>query len=200
MKKRLASLFLLSALAFNVHSTLFYFDLTLGGRTGAVGVSLHQVDPDNYPLITLDTGNHTLRLPVAWGSVYIPGNTDLRGEFLTAEIVYDPPGLSGMNPYTPAPPYVSSKPSGVSGYFDTLIPLNNPPGAGYSVADQESDLNAGRWEVLLRTWANQGGEIRGRLVPIPEPGGYSILFCAFALAAGGFGRRLKEASVSPVSV
>lgn len=72
----------------------------------------------------------------------------------------------------------------------TLIPMQPPPGAYYSLpgtidnltSGQINDLSAGLWYVnVFTSSANYpGGEIRGQILPVPEPG-------AGALAALGGG-------------
>lgn len=72
-----------------------------------------------------------------------------------------------------------SGPSGtVRGTFE-LVPRGT--GGSYTVEQQIADLNNGRWYINIHSLPNfGGGEIRGQLTPVPEPG-------AMALGALGMG-------------
>ncbi len=47
-----------------------------------------------------------------------------------------------------------------------LVPLQS---GGYTVAQQLSDLENGLWYVNVHTSTFPGGEIRGQILPVPEP-------------------------------
>jgi len=71
----------------------------------------------------------------------------------------------------------------------TLVP--NPNGASsYSIAQQEADLSAGLWFIEITTSNYPFGEIRGNLVPVPEPETYAALV-AVGLVGFAFARKLR---------
>jgi hypothetical protein len=47
--------------------------------------------------------------------------------------------------------------------------VDNPNNRGFTVAQQLADLNAGLWYVNIHNSAFPGGEIRGQIIPVPEP-------------------------------
>ena len=57
--------------------------------------------------------------------------------------------------------------SGTIGGSVNLVPLG--VGGSYTVAQQTADLNNGLWYVNIHDSTFGGGEIRGQILPVPEP-------------------------------
>jgi hypothetical protein len=77
----------------------------------------------------------------------------------SASVIYDfTPG--GLNLAT-----LGSTSGGINGSFE-LVPKAN---GAYTVAQQMVDLNAGLWYVNVHSTTFGGGEIRGQILPVPEP-------------------------------
>jgi hypothetical protein len=105
--------------------------------------------------ITLDTASNVLSWNISWsGLIGAPTLMHFHG-----------PALPNQN----AGVQVST---GVAG----------PPVVGNAVLNalQEADILAGLWYLNLHTTAFGGGEIRGQVLPVPEPG-------TLVLLAGGMG-------------
>ena len=60
-------------------------------------------------------------------------------------------------------------------------------------ATQEAELFDGKFYINLHTFTNGGGEIRGFLVPVPEPETYAMLLAGLALV-GAVARGRKVAA------
>jgi len=58
-----------------------------------------------------------------------------------------------------------------------LVPLNS---GTYTVAQQLADLNHDLWYFNIHSSAFTGGEIRGQIVPVPEPSALALLGCGAA--------------------
>jgi hypothetical protein len=63
------------------------------------------------------------------------------------------------------------------GVFNGIVNLTDPTGNGTvrSVAQQFTELNQGRWYINVHSAAFPGGEIRGQIVPVPEPSTYALM-------------------------
>ncbi|PYJ86415.1 MAG: hypothetical protein DME22_05405 [Verrucomicrobia bacterium] len=68
-----------------------------------------------------------------------------------------------------------------NGTISGTLTLTDPPGVGpaYSIANQISDLEGGLWYINIHSSVFPNGEIRGQILPVPEP---SIL-ALFGLSA-----------------
>jgi len=58
-----------------------------------------------------------------------------------------------------------------------LVPLSS---GAYTVAQQLADLNNDLWYFNIHSTAFGGGEIRGQIVPVPEPSALALLGCGAA--------------------
>ncbi len=52
--------------------------------------------------------------------------------------------------------------------------IANPAGGAYTVAQQLADLNNGLWYVNIHDATFPGGEIRGQILPVPEPATWAL--------------------------
>jgi len=66
---------------------------------------------------------------------------------------------------------------GTSGTISGSVTLTDPPpsGGAYSLASQLADLNNSLWYINVHSSAFPGGEIRGVIVPVPEPSTLALL-------------------------
>ena len=73
---------------------------------------------------------------------------------------------------------------GSSGSYDGSVTLTDPVEIGpaaYPIQDQIDDLVAGLWYVNVHTTFSVSGEIRGQILPVPEPG--VVVFLALGVLA-----------------
>ena len=117
------------------------------------------------------------------GSATITFDTDTN--LLSWDIVWS--GLSApailMHFHGPAAPDQNA------GIQVTLDHTSNPSiGAQVITAQQASDLLAGLWYINVHTSNFGGGEIRGQVTTVPEPGSLALLGLSVGLAAA-LGRR-----------
>jgi CHRD domain len=131
------------------------FPAVVGGSGGEIG-----------PGITLNDVTGDLTVNVGWGSSN--GFTDLTGDAIAGHIHFPTP---------------SAAPGSFSENVGVFIPLDaapltwNPSATGGSITGSVNigvpnipDFLAGKAYINVHTVANGGGEIRGNLVPVPEPG------------------------------
>lgn len=143
--------------------------------SGASGGELNTRDPLKAG-ISYDDENHVLSINIGWGNTY--GFTDLQGTPSLLEIggpvsVPRTEGNSLYNLYSFHPGFFGE--STRDGFFTGTLQLEkDPSGSAYSIEAQEADLRAGLWYLNLRTTAYPGGEIRGQLIPVPEPETYAM--------------------------
>jgi hypothetical protein len=162
MKKILALSLLLAGLSSASAQGTLQFTVTLNGA--------NEVPPSNSPY-------------------YVSGALSLAGDALNFEIgmaftnindIFYPTGAGIYGPAAPGQngPLIFD----LSGYYHPVI--NPPPGTygGYSYAgglsltsQQISDLEAGLWYVNFVSSAYPSGEIRGQIVPVPEPSTWALM-------------------------
>jgi hypothetical protein len=78
--------------------------------------------------------------------------------------------------------------TGVGGTFSSTWDLNEG-NAGTTLADQLPNILAGRSYINFHTVQNPPGEIRGQILPIPEPSTYALLGIGLATVIGFTRRR-----------
>lgn len=71
-------------------------------------------------------------------------------------------------------------------------------GSGTFTPTQAGDLMAGLYYINIHTSAFGGGEIRGQLIPVPEPATYAAAIGALTLVAAGIHRRRRRSQVTAV--
>jgi len=144
-----------------------------GGSGGEIG-----------PGISFDSVSNMLSLSVGWGSGN--GFTDLTGN-ATGGHIHGPTAA-------PAPSSFSQN----AGIMISLSALGGWDGSasagGYTgmvslTAPQVANLFDGKLYINVHTALNGGGEIRGNLMPVPEPASFAMLGLGLALVAGVVRRR-----------
>lgn len=184
-------------------AAVFEFDFGPGGMNGAnqrpvpllttaTGGELPPFFPEE-PGISYDTSTHQLFLNFNWGADR--GYTDLVGTFTGARI-YGPADEnsegSALYSLTSLVNYISSG-GHSAGVFQKAIQLvDNPDTTSYSVAQQEAQLFAGLWYINVQSNFAPSGEIRGQLIPVPEPRSYALVGSLMLLAFCAW-RKLKTA-------
>jgi hypothetical protein len=157
------------------------FDFALQGSSTS-GLS-YANEPFN-PSRTLSTGTGTAAGPIQYDNssqqlTFVVNFTGLTSGATGAAIRFGNLDNSNTGSIVPGTqlydltPYINGG-SSTSGSIE--VPGINPPLTlvenplpNYSVVQQEADLNAGNWYIEIATTVNGGGEIRGNLVPVPEP-------------------------------
>ena len=148
-----------------------------GGRTGSGSGTL-----------TLDTTANTLTFNnIIWSGLSADS---------TASHIHGP-GAAGNNAgviyflSSPAP-FTTTGPGIRSGTFSGTMNLTDPTqnGVTYTVASQIADLENGLWYINVHSTAFGGGEIRGQIIPVPEPSTLALL----GLGAGALVWRLRRRS------
>lgn len=130
--------------------------------------------------IFFDTVFKTLTINVAWGSAN--GFADLTGD-ASAGHIHGPTTSGGAASFTQNAGVIfglssdatwnaSASSGGITGRTITLD------------STQEADLLDGKYYINIHTAANPGGEIRGNLVVIPEPGSFAFALFSMVLIAG----------------
>jgi hypothetical protein len=141
-----------------------------GGSGGEIGAG-----------ITYNVATNVLTVNVGWGSGN--GFTNLTGNATVGHIHGPTPSVAPAS-FTEAVGVRYNfhtepgwNPNAVNGAFIGTINI---------VPVDEPGLFEGRFYINIHTSVNPGGEIRGQLLPVPEP---SSLILAGALVAGAFWRR-----------
>ena len=85
---------------------------------------------------------------------------------MNAGILYDmTPSTTGITTY-----------NGNSGTFNGDITLiDNTRNSGFTIAQQLTQLDSGLWYVNVHSLNFGGGEIRGQIVPVPEPSTFGLI-------------------------
>src|SRR5262245_11483654 len=146
------------------------------------------------------TGSGTFLITLSGSTMTINGNfTGLSGNSTAAHIhgpsAAFPASASVIYDFTPGGlnlATLGSTSGSINGSFELV-----PKGAGgtYTVNQQMADLNAGLWYVNVHSSTFGGGEIRGVILPVPEPSTWVLA----GLGVGGLVllrmRRQRQASV-----
>ena len=110
--------------------------------------------------ISYDDVTNALTINVGWGSGN--GFTDLSSS-VTAAHVHGPADINSNAG-------VQFSLSGGGFSLNTSASAGSATGTTTLTAGQETDLLAGNYYINIHTSTNSGGEIRGNLVVVPEPG------------------------------
>jgi hypothetical protein len=203
MKKALAVLAVANGLLVT-QAAIFDLDIEPNGlqglseRPNPIGTTASGGEVASQPSMSLNNTTHQLNLNYAWGAAN--GFSDLESDFLLTHIH----GPADVNNFTgvlydlmsfKAPPGSGLGAGGRAGtVFGTLQLVADPKGSPYSIAQQEADLLNGLWYVNVHSVDHTGGEIRGQLVPVPEPQTYAMI-AGFGLLGFAAYRRFKTQTV-----
>jgi hypothetical protein len=184
---------ILLAIAFtcSTPAAIFEFNFGTGGMNGAnerpvpvlTTATGGELNFPGEPSISYDNGSHQLFLNFGWGSAQ--GYTDLQGSFTMSHIhgPADETAAAGIL-YNLTPLVSVDGQSG--GVFQKVIQLvASPNGTTYDVPTQEAQLFAGDWYINVHSDFAPGGEIRGQLVPVPEPETYAFVGAVMLLLFAG---------------
>lgn len=184
----------LLAAALSTSGAIIDFDLGPGGLNGLnerpapVVTTATGGERSGVGSISLDTTTHQLFLNYSWGDQN--GYTDLTGSFTDTHIHGPADVNNAANVLYLLTPQVNQQTATDGGVFGfTLQLVDQGP---YTVALQEADLLAQRWYVNVHSQTFTGGEIRGQLVPVPEPEHYVALAAIGLLSFAGY-RRIRRA-------
>lgn len=139
------------------------------------------------PSIYFDDSDNSLFLNIGWGDAN--GFSDLSSTFSNAHI-HGPAGLNESTGFLyQLTANLQSETDGVIIEWVTLVP--NPRSTTYSVQDQIDQLFGGEWYINIHSDNFGAGEIRGQLVPVPEPGTYAMIGALGLLGFAGY-RRFRQ--------
>jgi hypothetical protein len=124
------------------------------------------------------TGTGTFLLTLTGTTMTIAGTFQGLSANSTAAHIHGPAGplpasASVIYDFTPAGlnlATLGSTSGGINGNFTLVV----KSGGAYTVAQQMADLNAGLWYVNVHSTAFGGGEIRGQILPVPEPSSLAL--------------------------
>lgn len=137
-----------------------------GGTGGEVGAG-----------IFLDNATNLLTVNVGWGSSQ--GFTNLSSS-LTASHIHGPTASNNGSGFTQTAAVLftlTPSSTAITGGTFTTPPIS-------LTAAQVTDLNNGKFYINIHTANNGGGELRGFIVPVPEPASAMLASCgAMALLA-----------------
>lgn len=159
--------------AASAQTVMFNVSLTAVSGTGSGGTG--------SGTLTLNTTAHTLTLNNITFSGLGSNTTaaHIHGPLPGSGVLYD---LSGV--------YTSGS---TSGTFNGTINLVNGTG-GYTVAQQETQLQANQWYINVHTSGFGGGEIAGTITAVPEPATVALWMGAAGVAFACLRRRERLAS------
>jgi hypothetical protein len=192
MKKVALTLLVGLAISATANAAIINFDIQGKAGTGLLAANENGVILGNPGSggevgagITFDDVSLVLDINIGWGSGN--GFTDLTGNssghHIHGPTVSNAPAAFNENAsiiiFLDSPPLnVGFNPSATNGGYDGPVTLT---------AAQAAQLMAGRFYLNVHTGTNGGGEIRGNMVPVPEPASFVL----FGLAAVGVLARRK---------
>lgn len=205
MRRAVLSAIASGATLVGAHAATFNFDLT--GPAGSGLLPGNEVTP---PVLSSASGNEilsgfhyddtskVLSVNVGWGHVF--GYGDLSSPFLNGTL--NGPATQSQNAlpplYTFNTPGTDYSPQdgtdGQTGLISYNLPLTDQ--GTYTVSQQEADLLAGKWYFNVASAFNPGGEIRGQLTAVPEPGEYAMI-AGLGLVGFAWYRRVKSRATTP---
>lgn len=187
--KKFFFLALFTAAAVQLHGAIIPFDLQ-----GTAGIGLL---PGNEPGsitggtggeigagISFDTVSSLLTINAGWGSSQ--GFTDLSSA-ANASHIHGPTTSNNGSGFTQTAVVLftlTRSSNAVTGGTFTTAPIT-------LTAAQATDLQNGKFYINIHTVNNGGGELRGFIVPVPEPASAGIL-SALALMGVASGSRLRQ--------
>jgi hypothetical protein len=195
MKKTLAVLAVVNGLL-ATQAAVFNFDIEPGGLNGlnerpTPVITLATGDEvAGHPSMSLDTATHQVTLNYGWGTDN--GFTDLSDAFTATHIHGPAPLTSAASVLYDLGSFVNQTTASDGTVFGTLQLIAGA--GGLSIAQQEADLQNGLWYVNVHSASHTSGEIRGQLVPVPEPQTYAVI-AGFGLLGFAAYRRFKTQTV-----
>ena len=184
----------LAALAFPLQAALTPFDLLgkagsglLSGNETGVIMGMAGSGGELGSGIFYDDVTNLLVIQIGWGSGF--SFTDLTGTATVGHVHGPTPSVPPASFNEAVPPLIGLddkagwNPSASNGSFigSVIVPEAN-----------EADLFAGRLYINIHTMTNPGGEIRGNLIPVPEPGTYAMLLAGLGALTIVARRRMKR--------
>jgi len=162
-----------------------------------LGASLTLAQAQNYTFnLTPGQDGGGARTGSGGGLITLSGNTlSINGAFSgisgnwTADHIHGPgaPGINANVLYGLQTPYTTlnadQRSGTIIGSFSLVDNPGNPP-SGFTIAQQLSQLDSGLWYVNIHSQTFGGGEIRGQILPVPEPSTLALI--ALSIGAGGW--------------
>ena len=187
MKRLLLSVILGTSVVLTGQSAIFEFELGPAEN----GAGLLGANERPTPAVTTATGgelekrfagedsiyfndsDNTLFLNVGWGD--INDFTDLTGAYANAHI-HGPADVTEATGFLYGLNSLVNQQTTTDGVIVGMVTLiDNPNGTTFSIQDQIDQLFAGDWYINVHSATFGGGEIRGQLIPVPEPQTYAMI-------------------------
>lgn len=143
-----------------------------GAANGFIEFNPSDSGNGNQPTLRFDIDFSGLSGSVAGASIRGPADQTTGGASVLYDLAANFLNVTGPNSGSLQSPGSNPTP---------LTLTDNPNGTGYTIAQQETQLASGQWYIEVASSGFSMGEIRGNLVPVPEPSQYAAL-TGFALA------------------